>query len=55
MTRCLQTILRSNPQIPRDDDTAVAVNLTAAPAIQTSPAHIDRLGIAGDAVGKAKW
>jgi hypothetical protein len=50
----LQTILRSNPQVPRDG-IAVAVNLAAAPAIQTSPAHIDCLGIAGDAVGKAKW
>jgi hypothetical protein len=33
----------------------LAVNLTAARAIQTSPAHINRLGIAGDAIEKAKW
>jgi hypothetical protein len=43
--------LHSNPQVPQDG-TIVAVNLTAASAIQTSPAHIDRLGIA---VEKPKW
>jgi hypothetical protein len=43
-----------NPQVPRDG-TDVAVNLTSAPAIQPFPAHIDCLGIAGDAIGKPKW